>query len=374
MEIDWRWRRAASGAAPWLAAAMLLSTMTACGGSSVTADGATTGDGAVEVDLASSPADAARPDEDLATTAADMATGGGDMAMSGAEVVVKAGGSLIAVDATHLYWAAAKEVQRVPLANPAAAPEVVYKEPKCSIQQLALDAAGVYWTALCDIGQMQSEIRACPLPGLCNGAPRTLATAEPMVNGFAVDDKFVWWHNRRDVSILRAAKLQGPAARFLTGTIAFGLGIASDGTDVAWTGGGTPIGNGKLLVCPVGGCPNNVPRELDKGFAGGSVALAPGQVVYSATGGKLFVINRDGTGRLELGPAAKALAPAAGSVVVDGGTAFWLGGASSIYRCALSGCGGAPAEMAADALSAPVVNATHVYYVNQQFQVMRIAR
>jgi hypothetical protein len=247
---------------------------------------------------------------------------------------------------------------------------------KCSEQGMSADANGVYWTSLCDpqLSTQRYAIRKCPLPAGCAAGPTILRANVAIARGNAIGGGFVFWVQQSSDWSVHKLPLDGSS---ISNDVVFQMPadrrfgnpyqIATDGTDVAWSTSGVPIAVGYVGVCPIAGCPAeaNIPKI---GMPAASpVALGPGKVVYVESSTKIVAAARDGTNPVDLA------AGSASALAVDGSNVYILArgprvsGPTTLLKCALDGCGGAPTVLATDAQSGVfdlVVDGGHVYYLS----------
>jgi len=191
-----------------------------------------------------------------------------------------------------------------------------------SVQKMAVDATGVYWTDL------EGHVQSVPLGG---GAVATLAQGQARPWGIALDGSYVYWSNNQGGAIMRAPKdASGSPTAVATATSPGDIGIY--GANVYWIdqgpnvwmsakdGGGTPDGGG----APEAGAP-------DGGAAGGgghtiASTIATGNVALLANQNGVFVENssaaKAGVYAITGGWSARSTSPAVG--FVDDGSRLFL--------------------------------------------------
>lgn len=141
----------------------------------------------------------------------------------------------IAVDATHVYWAAGNAVKRIPLDGGVATTLATAGDATA----VAVDATHAYWTA-------GETIMRLPVGG---GSPTTLATGQG-ASAIAIDAASVYWPNWADGTIRKVA-LDGGVPTTLASGQTDPAAIAVDANSVYWTtessvmsvpiNGGTPV-------------------------------------------------------------------------------------------------------------------------------------
>jgi hypothetical protein len=284
---------------------------------------------------------------------------------------------------------------------------------------IAVDSVNVYWLELGDVegggGKLgnyflDGQVKKCAIGG-CNNSPTILAAGlrqggmYPPPAGLTVDNENVYFSAGGAVlscaisgcacqptvrmpsigaSGITVACTGIYVSEYSSDTIAFcppggcpsagpetfgrtiggPLGITHDATNVYWI----DI-NGVLRGCPLRGCGPRGPATLNSpAYAGSQAVAVDGENLYWTNG------NPAGTGSVQqcrktnCSSTVTTLASgrnAPRGIAVDAADVYWVEGGSA-YRCAIGGCGNAPAMATTAGGPAIAVDPTHIYVAQAQ--------
>ena len=263
--------------------------------------------------------------------------------------------SVVAVDATHIYWSGDLGVYRLPVAG--GIEEMIATDRSYGI---ATDATHIYWT-----GYAGDVVRRRAKSG---GAVEAIASGQDGAYGIAIDSSHVYWTNSSGGQVMRVAKAGGTPETIAT-TQQDPRGIALDATYVYWSShagdkvvrraksGGTietlatgQVGANRVAVDATHVYWTNYPggEVRRKPLAGGAIdTIATGQdgptgVALDASHVYWGVYN---TGRVDRraksGGAVQNLAmpPMVSNVAVDDDYVYWVTYAGLVERLAKCACG-----------------------------------
>jgi hypothetical protein len=228
---------------------------------------------------------------------------------------------------------------------------------------IALDATRVYW------GDFQNgKIVACDKGG-CAGVPTVLAGAEPYASGLTTDGSSLYWvTSNTTVRTCALPACAGPS-NVTTGTLATYELAALQGS-VFWADNGTQ----SIVECPGSGCVG-APVKYANGIASGLSSAAG--FLYWVSGSSRTVVSCPAVGCGTPSTIGSSTSPA--WPVSDG---LWIyfrdTSLDAIYKCPIGGCGPGATQIAAnernDSLGRMAVDATHLYWADQDGTIKRMPR
>lgn len=273
-------------------------------------------------------------------------------------------GSLIAVDATNVYWFNGSFL-KVPLFGGAST--VFCGGSPRGANALVSDGTNVYWSD--QIG----GVYTCPVGGCVN--PTKLSTSygdtAATFGGIAVDANNLYWTTDSHVYTCDKQTCNGGNANIFANT--GGVDLVIDSTHAYWTTGGA------VLSCPLSGCPGNIAGQLVPTAQGASWIAVDGSQVYWTSGTTGVKACNKATC---LSPSTLFTGTIGNGVTADGVNAYWIavpGANYNIDRCAVGGCGGTPTNVASGpgtSINALTSDATSVYWLTQNgtSAVVKIAK
>lgn len=284
--------------------------------------------------------------------------------------------SEIAIDATHVYFAASagNAVLRVPLAG---GPVETLAQDNGVSSNIAVDDGFVYYMTFFGIG---GQICRVPKTGAADAGPEVLAaTGNYGMPFIAADDANIYWTTGRFAgttqsgSLYSVAKIGGSVVKLNVATSAPTTSVAADDTNIYFANA-----QGRMLAVSKTG----TVTLLGLSQAGATGLLADGKKVYWANSGagSIKAIDKPVGGSAGT-PAAQVLAGGQNEPLRiakdDVAIYFTNRGNGTIASCPLSGCADVARVVASDQ-SAPVgiaVDAVAIYWGNSgNGTVMKVAK
>ncbi len=260
--------------------------------------------------------------------------------------------TLIAVDATNVYFTDGDAVNECAIGGCNDAPTTLWSSTYFYVEGLAAAVGNVYFTA------GTQYVASCAAGG-CNDKPTNLLTTlSTQFYGFAADDQNVYWDGAGIHACALAGCNETPFTYATPAIESIGLGI--DDQWIAWAESG-----GSVDVCPKSGCASALVAIASSTWAG-PVAVAAGIVYWvdqgqpnggrnvpitKRTNGAILACAATGCGGKPTVLASYPLWLGSGAIVADAKGVYWSledvsGTFGEIAGCAASGCSGAPAVYA----------------------------